>query len=187
MRQTAACLRQPGMVGNLVPVYKPQEIPQRIGIRAAPDNAALAVDPLEIADHVHAEIAPREQRGSAHPRRIIRLAGLFDESVEASFGQKILKTVVKHMAWRTRNLRPSYHEIALNLTLTTHRHPTNPVRISMFKRNQATATSSTRCYGRDVGDLVDMQCRVFRSREPPWPGGSRHGSPKSRTGLHLLA
>src|SRR5476649_1600107 len=61
VRQSAARLRQPGMVRNLVPVRKPKEIPQRIGIRTAPDDAALAVDPLEIADHVHAEIAARRQ------------------------------------------------------------------------------------------------------------------------------
>jgi hypothetical protein len=54
---------------------------------------------------MHAEIAARGQGRSAHPRRIIRLAGLFDESIEASFGQKLLETVVKHMAWRTWKFR----------------------------------------------------------------------------------
>ena len=61
MRQAASGLRQPGMVGNLVSVRKPQEIAQRVGIRAAPHNAALAVDALEITDHVHAEIAARRK------------------------------------------------------------------------------------------------------------------------------
>jgi hypothetical protein len=61
VRQPAARLRQPGMVRNLVPGRKPQEIPQRIGIRTPPSDAALAVDALEITDHVHAEIAAGRQ------------------------------------------------------------------------------------------------------------------------------
>ena len=70
VRQTAARLRQPGMIGNLVALAEPKEISQRSRIRAAPDNAALAVEPFEITDHVHAEITARRQRSerpsSAH-------------------------------------------------------------------------------------------------------------------------
>src|SRR5271157_4582954 len=61
------------MVGNLVAVRKPQEIAQRERVRATPGDAALAVYPLEIADHVHAEIPSRRQRRRAHPRRVVRL------------------------------------------------------------------------------------------------------------------
>src|SRR5208337_1117875 len=41
------------------------EIAQRERVRAPPCDAALAVDPLEIADHVHAEIPSRRQRRRA--------------------------------------------------------------------------------------------------------------------------
>jgi len=54
---------------------------------------------------------------------------LLDESVEANFAQKILETVIKHMAWRTRNLRPCHHEVALDIALTPHRHRRSPSRI----------------------------------------------------------
>ena len=145
MRQAASSFRQPGMVGNLVSVRKPQEIPQRVGIRAAPHNAALAVDALEITDHVHAEIAARRKRGRAHARRVIGLADLLNETVEPRLGQQLLKLVVEGVPRRTRHLRPGRNKIALNPGLTSHRHRRNPVRISMFERNQVMATSSTRC------------------------------------------
>jgi hypothetical protein len=37
------------------------DVPQRIRVRAAPGDATLAVEALEIADHVHSEIPPRRQ------------------------------------------------------------------------------------------------------------------------------
>ena len=62
------------------------------------DDAALTVDPLEIADHMHAEIATRRQRGRAHSRRVERLAGLLNEYVEAGLAQELLQAIVKHVA-----------------------------------------------------------------------------------------
>ena len=56
--------------------------PQATLNRAAPDNAALAGETFEIADHMHAEIATRRQRRRAHLWRVEWLAGLFDESVK---------------------------------------------------------------------------------------------------------
>ena len=55
MRQAASGFRHPGMVWNLVAVSK-QEIPQRIEIRTAAYNAALAGDARAITNHVHAEM-----------------------------------------------------------------------------------------------------------------------------------
>ena len=82
VRQTRARARQPRMIGRLVAVRQPQEIAQRERVRATPRNAALAVDPLEIADHVHAEVPPWRQRRRAHPRRVIGPAHPFHERVE---------------------------------------------------------------------------------------------------------
>src|SRR5208283_3733995 len=118
-----------GRIWNLVTLPKPQEISQRSRIRAAPDNAAFAGEPFEVTNHMHAEIAARRQRRRAHPRRVKRLARLFDERVKTSIEQELLKTVVKHMAWRTPHLRPGHHEVALDLAFTTHRHRRSPPRI----------------------------------------------------------
>src|SRR5271166_1590964 len=107
VRKTRARARQPRMIGDLVPVRQPQEIAQRERVRAPPCDAALAVDPLEIADHVHAEIPSRRQRRRAHPRRIIRLADLLHERVETGFPQQRLQPVVERVSRRARHLPPT--------------------------------------------------------------------------------
>jgi hypothetical protein len=129
VRQPRARLRQPGVIGNLVPVRKPQEIPQRKGIRTPPSDATLAVDPLEIADHVHPEIPSRRQRRSPHARRVERLARRLDEGVEAGLGQHLLQPVVEGVSRRTRHLSPGHDQVALNTRLASHRHRRNLARI----------------------------------------------------------
>ena len=42
------------LIGNPLDVRQPQEIAQRERVRATPRDAPLAVDALEVADHVHA-------------------------------------------------------------------------------------------------------------------------------------
>ena len=114
VRQTRARARQPRMIGNLVAVRQPQEIAQRERVRATPRNAALAVDPLEIADHVHAEVPPRRQRRRAHPRRVVGLAHLLHENVETGLPQQLLQPVVERVSRRARHLRPRRHQVLLN-------------------------------------------------------------------------
>ena len=109
MRKPAARLRQPRVIGNLLPVLQPQKIAQRMRIRTAPGDAPLAGDPLEIADHVHAEVTSRRHRRRAHLRRVIRLACRLDKAVKTARDQHFLKPVVKHMARRARHLRPGHH------------------------------------------------------------------------------
>jgi hypothetical protein len=84
-----------------------------------------------------ASIVERRQRRRAHPRRVIGLAGLFDESVEISIAQKLLETVAKHMARRAWHLRPGHHEVLLDLALTPHRHRRSPSRISVLQTESA--------------------------------------------------
>src|SRR5690242_21465013 len=55
-----------------------QELPEREAVRAAPLEAALAVDPLEVPDQVHPEVAARRQRRPAAPARVVGLALLLD-------------------------------------------------------------------------------------------------------------
>src|ERR1700737_4441801 len=136
------------MIWNLVPARQPQELPQRQRIRAAPDNPAFAVDPLEIADHVQAEIAAGRQRWRTHPRRIVRLADILDENVEASLLQQGLEPVVKGVPWRTRYLGPGRDQVVLSPGLPSHRHRKTPSESRMFRSSQSAMTSATGCYAR---------------------------------------
>src|SRR3954469_249690 len=70
------------MVRNPVGGLQPEELPERKRIRAPPFDPALAVDPLEIPDHVHAEVPARWHRGCAHRAGVVRLAGALHEAVE---------------------------------------------------------------------------------------------------------
>ena len=94
--------------------------------RTPPGDAPLAGDPLEIADHVHAEVPTRRHRRRAHLRRVIRLACLLDKGIETTRDQHFLKPVVKHMARRARHLCPAHNQIALPIALPPHRHSANP-------------------------------------------------------------
>src|SRR5271155_2103570 len=114
------------MVRNFLPVRQPQEIAERERIRATPRDAPLAVDPLEVADHVHPEIPPRRKRRRAHPRRVIRLAHPFNERVEPGFPKQVLQAIVERVSRRARHLRPPRHQIALNRLRSPHRHRSFP-------------------------------------------------------------
>ena len=49
-RQARAAPAEPGMVGHPVAHPEPEEVPQRQAVGAAPLQAALTVDALEVAD-----------------------------------------------------------------------------------------------------------------------------------------
>src|SRR3982751_3521455 len=49
-----------------------QELAQGQAVGAAPLQAALAVDALEVAHQVHAEVAPGRQRRPTTPARVVR-------------------------------------------------------------------------------------------------------------------
>ena len=64
-RQPRAGLAQPRVVGDRLGGAEPQELAQGQAVGAAPLEAALAVDPLEVAHQVHAEVAARRDRRPA--------------------------------------------------------------------------------------------------------------------------
>src|SRR3979411_247444 len=116
------------MIGNLLAVLQPQELPQRHRIRTPPGNASLAGDPLEVANQVHAEVTPWRQRRRAHLRRVIRLACRLDKEIKTARDQHFLKPIVKHMPRRARYLLPGHDQIALPIALTPHRPcPQTPI------------------------------------------------------------
>ena len=126
MRSTSAAragARQPGRVGSFLPVRQPQKNElERTAVVAAPVDAPLGVDPLEVPDHVHPEIPPRRKRRRAHPRRVIRLAHPFNERVEPGFPKQVLQAILERVSRRARHLRPRRHQIALNRLRSPHRH-----------------------------------------------------------------
>src|SRR5208282_6387977 len=104
------------------------------------------VYPLEIADHVHAEIPSRRQRRHAHPRRVVRLADLLHEPVETALPQQRLQPVVERVSRRARHLRPRRHQLVLNPLRPPHRHRRSPRPRAPTAGNPNFQTSSTGCY-----------------------------------------
>ena len=115
-----------GLVRDLVAVRQSQEGAKRQQIRTPPGNSPLAVDPLEIADHVHAEITTGRQRRGTHPRRVVWLALILDENVEASLRQQGLQPIVKGVPRRTWYLGPGRDQVVLSPGLPSHRHRKTP-------------------------------------------------------------
>src|SRR3954464_14359659 len=145
MRQAAPRLRHPGMVRNPVGGLQPKKLPQGQRVRASPFDPALAVDPLEIPDHVHAKVAAWRHRGCAHRAGVVRSAGVLHEAVEPGCDQHLLQAVVENVGGRARHLGPHHHQLALTIALPTHRHSQTPTR-SLAKSSQIAPTSSTGCY-----------------------------------------
>ena len=143
-RQAAAGLAQPGVVRHRLGRAEAQELAQRQAVRAAPLQAALAVDPLEVADQVHAEVAPRRQRRPAPPARVVGRAPRLGEAVEPGLDQHRLQAVVEGVPRRARQLRPAHHQIGLPLALPAQRHACP--RAVTAAANQPDPTSSTACY-----------------------------------------
>src|SRR4051812_30873621 len=81
-----------------------EELARRQAVGAAPLQAALAVDPFEVADQQHAEVAPRRQRGSAPTRGVVGRALSLDEAAEPGADEFRLQPVVEHVARRARHL-----------------------------------------------------------------------------------
>jgi len=121
-RQPRAAPAQPRMVGHSLAQLEPEELPQRQAVGAAPLEAALAVDTLEVADQMHAEIAPRRQRRRAYGDSVVGLAERLDEGVKPCLAQHRLQAIVEHMPRRLRQLVPGHQHLLLPRTLPSHRH-----------------------------------------------------------------
>src|SRR3954469_1324875 len=102
-----------------------QELPQGQAVSAPPGDPPLAVDPLEIADQEHPEVHARRQRRLAARLLffVVPPAAILPPAVKARLGQQLVELPVKRMARRPRQLRRSYEQLFLPLTLPpTHRH-----------------------------------------------------------------
>ena len=75
------------MVGHCFGRAQAQELAQGQAVGAAPLEAALAVDALEVADQVHAEVAPGRQRRPAPLAGVVGRALALGEAVEPGLDQ----------------------------------------------------------------------------------------------------
>ena len=122
---------------------KLEKIPEGKRIGAAPLNAALAVDALEIPHEVHPKIPAGRNRGTSLVG-IEGLAQLLGESIEAGFPQNLLETIVKSVPTRPRNLIPGQIHRPLLITLTTKPHRFTSIR-PMAGFSVTWRSFSTRC------------------------------------------
>jgi hypothetical protein len=132
------------MIRHRLDRAEPQELAQGQAVGAAPLQAALAVDALEVADQVHAEVAARRQRRPAPARGVVGRAPALGEAVEPGLDQQHrLQTIVEGVPRRARQLGPAHHQIGLPLALPAQRHA-RP-RAVMARANQLDPISSTPC------------------------------------------
>jgi hypothetical protein len=100
---------------------KLEKIPEGERIGAAPLDAALAVDALEIPHEVYPKIPAGRNRGTPL-LGIEGLAQLLSEGVEASFTENLLKPIVKSVPTGPRNLIPGQIHRPLLIALTAKPH-----------------------------------------------------------------
>jgi hypothetical protein len=128
------------MVGHRLGGAEPQELAQGQAVGAAPLQAALAVDPFEVADQVHPEVAAWRQRRPPVLAGIVRRALLFGEAVEPGLEQHRLQAVVEDVPRRAGQLHPADHQLRLPLALPSQRHarptPLRPQGISRTRFRQ---------------------------------------------------
>lgn len=99
MRQTRARLRQSRMIRNFLARRQPEKIPQRKRVGATPHDAAFAVEPFEVADHVHPEMAPWRQRRRASVFCYLGISSpAFDSTLHQSDGAGAFRTVM-NLRW----------------------------------------------------------------------------------------
>ena len=96
-RQAPADTAQGGMIGHGFSGRKAEEFPQRQGVAAAPADAALRVDALEVADQKHAEMTTRRDGSAANVVGAKRGAQGFKKAVKATLTQNFLQLFVKNM------------------------------------------------------------------------------------------
>src|SRR5262249_20270441 len=93
---------------------------ERIG--GAPGDAALRVEPFEIADEQQPEVATGRQTRSPHHGRVEPLTLLLSESIEARRVEDRVQPGVKRMPRRDRQLGGSHKHRSLLARAFAHRH-----------------------------------------------------------------
>src|SRR4051795_6761401 len=161
------------MIGNPLAALQAEELAQGQRVRTAPFDPALAVDPLEIPDHVHPKVAARRHRGRTHGLGVVRLAGVLHEAVEPGSNQHLLQAVVEYVTRRARQFGPRHHQVALTISLPTHRHGRTPVRSSRtiesdrahFVNGLLRGGFHNYCRSWSAGATCDADAHFWRARD----------------------
>src|SRR3989442_412791 len=98
---------------------------QRQRVRRSPRDAALALDPLEIANQQQAKIPPRRQRRPPHRLGVETLALPLHERVEPALLQHLVQALIERMRHCPRQLAVRHPELLLLLPLprsSSHGH-----------------------------------------------------------------
>src|SRR5262249_19757746 len=125
--QALADLGEAGVVRGRLGQRDAEEGAQRQAVGAAPGDAALGVEALEVADQQHTEVDAGRDRVAALAVGVGGRAGILDVSVEARFCEEGIELVIEDMAGRGGEVRGSDPEVGLLLLRpATHAHARNP-------------------------------------------------------------
>jgi hypothetical protein len=127
-RQTAAGVAQGFGVGRRLTQRNPQELPQAETVGAPPGDAALTIDPFEVAHQQHAEVDPWRNRRlpALFLLCVVPLATPLDPMIEVGFGQQRVEPLIKRMTSRLRQTVGHHEQRFLPLSSLTHRHRALP-------------------------------------------------------------
>ncbi len=79
-----------------------QEVPQRQAVGTTPSDAALTIDPLEVADEQHPEV-PSWRNRAAPTRGIKGLTKILNKRIESGFVKQCVQLVVKDVLRNRRH------------------------------------------------------------------------------------
>ena len=124
LRHPLADHGQTRVFGRRLRRLQAEEGPQRQAVAAAPRDAALRVEALEVADEQHAEEHARRDRGAAAVA-VERLAQPLHVGVELGLGEQLVQSRIEGVAGRARQRARWHHQLLLELiTTSTEGHAT---------------------------------------------------------------
>jgi len=86
---------QARMIGSAVVETEAEETGQRATVSTPPGDAALRVDPFEVADEQHAKVNAGRNPGASGFGGVVRLAGLFNPAIEVTLVEQFVELVVE--------------------------------------------------------------------------------------------
>ena len=184
------------MVGRGLVERNAQERSQAQAVGTAPGDAALAVDPLEVAHQQHAEVHARRNGGLAAFLfgGVVLPAATFDPAVEAGFGQQLVELAIKGMPRRFRQTTGHHKQGVLPLPLpATHRHRASSVPPAKTNRDyhttarQVSSGASGGRGGRAGRRPAGILQRTASAPLRPSVGLQHNDAPQPKVGTFTLA
>src|ERR1700744_3518016 len=126
-----------------------EEAAQTEAVGTTPGDAALAVDPLEVADQEHAEIDARRNRIPAHVVGVMRPAQRFDMAIEARVAKEAIELVVEDVAGGLRQIRGRDPEFPLLFARTAAHAHVDSLRVFSIRLEYRPCHEKSRPAGRN--------------------------------------